>query len=65
MEPAADPRRPERDSVNLHDESDVQSWTQALGITREELERAVAAVGNATGAVYDYVNRHRSSAQGK
>jgi hypothetical protein len=60
-----DPRRPEKDSINLADEAGVQEWMQALSVSRDELARAVAEVGNSTGAVYDYVNRHRSSAQGK
>ena len=60
-----DPRRPEKDSINLDDEGDIREWMQALSVSREELQRAVAEVGNSTGAVYDYVNRHRSSAQGK
>lgn len=60
-----DPRRPEKDSINLEDEADVRQWMRDLSVSREELQRAVAAVGNTTGAVYDYVNRHRSSAQGK
>lgn len=31
--------------INVHEEHEVRYWTQELGVNKEELERAVAAVG--------------------
>jgi len=31
--------------INVHEEHEVRYWTQELGISREDLERAVLAVG--------------------
>ena len=52
-------RRPDADSVHLEDAEAVSVWTRSLGISIEDLEQAVAAVGHSTGAVYDYINRNR------
>ena len=35
----------DRSRINLHQEHEVQYWTHALGVTREELENAVKEVG--------------------
>jgi hypothetical protein len=58
MENGSQPR-PHGDSVDLKDEGQVEIWTRSLGITRELLEQAVAAVGSSTGEVYDYIGRSR------
>jgi len=31
--------------INVNEEHEVRYWTQELGVTREELERAIKAVG--------------------
>ena len=31
--------------INVHEEHEVRYWTEALGISKEELEQAVKAVG--------------------
>jgi hypothetical protein len=31
--------------INVHEEHEVRYWTKELNVTREELERAVKAVG--------------------
>jgi len=31
--------------INIHEQHEVQYWTKELGVSREELERAVKAVG--------------------
>jgi hypothetical protein len=54
-----DPRRPDGDIVHLEDPQVVETWTRSLGISREELQRAVAEAGPSTGAVYDYIQRKR------
>ena len=59
MDSPITPRRPIGDIVHLDDAQEVETWTRSLGISREDLERAVAAVGTSTGAVYDYIGRNR------
>lgn len=53
------PGRPEGDLLHLDNDREVGTWTSSLGVTREDLERAVAVVGPSTGAVYDYLARER------
>jgi hypothetical protein len=50
---------PDADNVRLDDARAVSSWIRSFGISRADLEKAVAAVGSSTGAVYDYLNRNR------
>ena len=54
-----DPGRPDRDRIDMNDPDEVRNWTKSLGVTREELQRAVEAVGNTAGKVYDYLGRSR------
>lgn len=54
-----DPRRPDRDRIDMNDADEVRNWTESLGVTREELQRAVEAVGDTAGKVYDYLGRTR------
>jgi hypothetical protein len=54
-----DPRRPDRDYVDIENDEDVEMWTRSLGISRLELQRAVEIAGPAAGQVYDYINRDR------
>ena len=63
MEAPSDPRPRDEDIVHLDDPHEVEVWTSSLGISREELERAVAAVGTSTGAVYDFIGRSRQLAR--
>ena len=43
--------QPDRSKINMHEAWEVKYWTHALGVTREELQRAVDKVGNAAAAV--------------
>jgi hypothetical protein len=36
---------PDRDRIDMNDPDEVRNWTKALGITKEELQRAVEAAG--------------------
>jgi hypothetical protein len=47
----------DRSRINVHEEWEVRHWTEALGVSREELERAVAAVGPVASAVREYLQR--------
>ena len=43
--------QPDRSKINMHEAYEVKYWTHALGVTREDLQKAVDKVGNATTAV--------------
>jgi len=51
---------PDRDRIDMNDPDEVRNWTQSLGVTREELQRAIEAVGTTAGKVYDYLGRKRA-----
>jgi hypothetical protein len=42
---------PDRDRISLEEEHEVRYWTQALGVSRAELERTVRLVGHSVEAV--------------
>ncbi|WP_372018121.1 DUF3606 domain-containing protein [Pseudoxanthomonas sp. 10H] len=42
---------PDRDRINLEEDYEVRYWTQALGVTAEQLREAVQAVGPSAEAV--------------
>lgn len=41
----------DRSRISLHEEHEVRYWTEALGVTREQLAAAVAKVGDTAHAV--------------
>lgn len=43
--------QPDRSLINMDEEYEVKYWTKHLGVSREELQRAVDKVGNAAAAV--------------
>jgi len=47
----------DRSRINVHEEWEVRHWTEALGVTREELERAVSEVGVSAEAVRQHLKR--------
>ncbi len=42
---------PDRSKIAMGEEREVKYWTRHLGVTREQLQRAVDKVGNAAAAV--------------
>jgi hypothetical protein len=42
---------PLRNHIAMNEEIEVKYWTKHLGVTREELQRAVDKVGNSAAAV--------------
>jgi hypothetical protein len=42
---------PLRNHIAMNEELEVKYWTKHLGVTREELQRAVDKVGNSAAAV--------------
>jgi hypothetical protein len=49
----ARPIQPER--INLNDKATAQAWTLALGVSPEQLRRAIAAVGDTATNVKNYL----------
>jgi hypothetical protein len=42
---------PDRSKINMNEDYEVRYWTKHLGISREELKRAVDKVGDSAAAV--------------
>jgi hypothetical protein len=47
----------DRSRINVHEEWEVRHWTEALGVSREALEKAVAEVGASAEAVRQHLKR--------
>jgi hypothetical protein len=45
----------DRARVNMSEDYEVQDWTRSLGVTREQLQEAVDAVGDQAEAVRNYL----------
>lgn len=43
--------QPDRSKINMHEDHEVKYWTKALGVSRDELQKAVDKVGNSAAAV--------------
>ncbi|MCE7043157.1 DUF3606 domain-containing protein [Dyadobacter sp. CY312] len=43
--------------INVKEDYEVAYWTDALNVTREELEQAVREVGTSAAAVRKYLNK--------
>ena len=41
----------DRSKINMHEAHELQYWTKHLGVSREELQKAVDKVGNSAAAV--------------
>jgi len=50
------PGSPDRDRINVNEDYELRYWTQALGVSAEELRAAVAAVGPTANAVRAHLN---------
>jgi hypothetical protein len=42
---------PDRSKIAMHEEHEVRRWSKHLGVSRDELQRAVDKVGNSAAAV--------------
>lgn len=47
----------DRSRIAMGEEHEVRYWTEALGVTKEELQRAVDQVGNGADAVREYLKK--------
>ena len=50
---------PDRDRIDMNDEDEVRNWTKSLGVSKEELQRAVQAAGNQADKVREFLGRSR------
>jgi hypothetical protein len=51
---------PDRDRIDMNDPDEVRNWTKSLGVSKEELERAVRAAGDRAEKVREYLGRGRT-----
>jgi hypothetical protein len=42
---------PDRSKINMHEDFEVRHWTKILGVSKEQLQKAVDKVGNSAAAV--------------
>lgn len=43
--------QPDRSKINMHEPYEVKYWTHALGVSADDLRKAVEKVGNSAAAV--------------
>jgi hypothetical protein len=43
--------QPDRSKINMREDHEVKYWTKALGVSKDELQKAVDKVGNSAAAV--------------
>jgi len=43
--------QPDRSKINMSEDHEIKYWTHALGVSREDLQKAVDKVGNSAAAV--------------
>jgi len=48
---------PDRDRINIHENYEVEYWAKTLGVSAEELKRAVAEVGTSADEVRKHLKR--------
>ena len=48
---------PDRNRIDIHDPDEVRNWTKSLGVSKEELERAVQAAGTSADKVREFLGK--------
>jgi hypothetical protein len=51
------PGRPDRDRINVNEEYELRDWSKSLGVTPDELKRAVAQVGDRADVVRQHLGK--------
>jgi len=46
---------PDRDRIDINDPDEVRNWTKSLGVSKEELQRAVQAAGDRAEKVREFL----------
>jgi Protein of unknown function (DUF3606) len=57
MSYASKRRIPAAATIDIEDDGEIANWAQLLGVSEEEIVRAVDAVGPFAAAVQDYLTR--------
>jgi predicted RNA-binding protein YlqC (UPF0109 family) len=47
----------DRSKINLHEPWEVDHWTKELGVSKDELQKVIAKVGNSAAAVRKELGR--------
>jgi hypothetical protein len=47
----------DRSKINMHEDYEVKHWTKQLGVSKEELQKAVDKVGNSAAVVRKELGR--------
>jgi hypothetical protein len=47
----------DRSKISMHEDQEVKYWTKQLGVSKEELQKAVDKVGNSAAAVRKELGR--------
>ena len=50
---------PDRSRISTSEDYEVQYWKEKFGVTSEELQAAVAAVGNSADKVEEYLKQRK------
>jgi hypothetical protein len=48
----------DRERINVHEDYELRDWSKSLGVTQEELKKAVAAVGDRAEKVREYLKNN-------
>ena len=48
---------PDRDRINVNEDYEVRDWAQKLGVSADDLKRAVAAVGDRADKVRQHLGK--------
>ena len=48
---------PDRERINIHENYEVEYWTKTLGISAQELRKAVQAAGSSAEAVKQHIKK--------
>ena len=49
---------PDRDRINVNEDYELQDWSEKFGVSREELKKAVQAVGTMAKDVEEYLKKN-------
>ncbi len=47
----------DRSKINVHEEYELRDWSKRLGVSKEELKKAVQSVGNSADAVRKHFDK--------
>ena len=48
----------DRERINVHEDYELRDWSKSMGVSQEELKKAVAAVGDRAEKVREYLKNN-------